>query len=131
MAAPRNPFEFPAELQAAADLCARLRARLEADMDAGLKGPDHAKAPLKEHAVMLRELSSAMTTLGKEIRQWDGHVRTNLDSLTPARKAQVFIRFAQDLPLSGRRELYQVLAGLEKDRPDGLGVVVTDRFSTS
>ena len=127
---PRNPFEFPAELQALADLLARQRARLEADMEAGLKSPDAQKAPMKEHALMLRDLASAATSLGRELRQWDGHTRTQLDTMTPARKAQVIMRFIQDQPLSARRDIYAVLSRLESDRPDGLGLSFTDKFAS-
>lgn len=128
--APRNPFEFPAELQALADLLARQRERLEQDMAAGLKSPDAQKAPMKEHALMLRDLASAATSLGRELRQWDGHSRTQLDSMTPARKATVVMRFIQDQPLSARRDIYSVLARNEADRPDGLGISITDRFAS-
>lgn len=132
MPAAKSPFEFPAELQATADLCARLRARLETDMDRGLKGgDDNSKAPLKEHAAMLRELATATVTLGKEVRAWSGHTRTQLDTMSPAKKAQVVLRFVQDLPLSGRRDFYEVLSRLEADRPDGLTLQLTDRFAGS
>lgn len=77
----------------------------------------------------IAELAGAYSTLAREYRNWLGHIKTNLDSLTLGRKLQVMVQFAQDLPIGNRRDLYKVLANLEAQRPDGFDITVTDKFA--
>ncbi len=132
-----NPLAFPDELQALADMVTSERLRLEGDMHS----PSCTRTPPGRCCVAasggsnprtlaaLKELTIAYTTLGKELRQWSGHIKTNLDTMSPARKAQVMVQFVLDQPLSARRDIYQVLARREADRPDGLGIALVDRFA--
>jgi hypothetical protein len=136
----RNPLQFPEQLQRFADAVHVQQCRLEASMHSdGCKGgSDPARCCLaakgglnKETVTAIKDLAGAYTALGKEIRQWDGHTKTSLDTMSPAKKAQVVVRFILDQPLSARRDIYAVLAKAESDRPDGFGLAVTDKFSTS
>lgn len=139
MAAPRNPFEFPAMLQGLAADVETLRLRLRAQMhsDSCKGGDDSSRCCIAAKGGvdpklprMLAEVVGAAKALGGEIRMWDGHTRTNLDQMTPARKATIIMRFIQDQPLSGRRDIYAVLARNEADRPDGLQLTVVDKFTS-
>lgn len=121
-------LEFPALLQKVAALVEEQIRRVEDDMGKGLQS-SAVKAPDPLHTKMLVELVGAAKSLGGEIRLWDGHQATNLDKMSPARKANVCIQFLLSLPLSGRRDVYSVLAKSEQDRPDGLGLAITDRFA--
>lgn len=113
---------FPEELQKLADLIAEQRRRLEADMNAGLAAKG---GPNKDHIYAVKELAKAMSDLGKEMRQWSGHIKTNLDAMSPARKAQVVIQFIQsELPVGARRDLYEALARMEIARPDSVALQV-------
>lgn len=71
------------------------------------------------------ELAGAYSTLAREYRNWLGHVKTNLDALSLGRKIQVMVQFTQDLALGNRRDLYEALARLESERPDGIKLNLT------
>jgi hypothetical protein len=142
MAAPRTSLEFPEMLRALAEDVETLRLRLRGQLHSdGCKGGDPTKCCIAAKGSkgemdpklpkMMAEVVNAAKALGGELRQWDGHIRTNMDSLSPSRKAAVLIQFIQSLSLSGRRDVYAVLAKHEQDRPDGLGLTITDRFAGS
>lgn len=114
----REIFDFPEELNSTFRLLATIRQRLEGDMNAGLapKGGFN-----KDHLAGLEKLAVAQTKLGAEIRQWSGHTKSSLDKMPPAQKARVVLQFIQtELPMSARRELYEVLAKAESGRHDGI-----------
>lgn len=126
-------FAVPDELHKMMELIATQRSRLEADMGLGpnaVPGMQAKGGPNKDQIYCAKELAAAYATLGKELRQWSGHLKSSLDSMTPARKAQVMVQFIQDCPLGIRRDLYAVLATLEGKRPDGLKLSVSDPFGT-
>lgn len=111
-------LELPDELSKMLAILAEQRRRLEADMNAGMA---KNAGPNKDHIYAAKELAKAMSDLGHEMRMWAGHIKTNMDKMTPARKAQVVIQFVQgELPVGQRRDLYEVLAKMEADRPDGI-----------
>lgn len=84
------------------------------------------------HIACSKELAAATSVLGREARQWAGHIRSSMDKMSPAQKARVVVQFIQnELPLGARRDLYLVLAKLESERPDGLTLDVHDKFSTN
>lgn len=137
MAAPRNGLEFPDFLKRLADTADVMLRRLEASLhsDSCKRTGDSTKCCIAAKGGLLptkalAEVVTAAKSLGGEIRQWDGHIRTNIDKLTPTQLARVMIQFTQGLPLSGRRDLYAVLSKLESERPDGLGLTYTDRFAS-
>lgn len=139
--APKNSLEFPAWLQNLQDMGVTLQRRLQNQMHsdsctAEARQRDPAACCIAAKGGVEPSLTkayadvvSAAKSLGGEIRQWDGHTASNLDKMSPARKANVCIQFLQSLPLSGRRDVYAVLGKMEQDRPDGLGLTTTDRFS--
>ncbi len=111
-------FSFPDELKATFELLSTCRKRLEQDMHAGLapKGGFN-----KDHLAGLEKLAVAQTKLGAEMRQWSGHQKSSLDKMPPAQKARVVLQFIQtEMPMGARRELYEVLARAEADRPDSV-----------
>lgn len=117
-------FQVPEHMQNVLRVLDENRKRLEADMKVGpLAGKFN-----EDHAAAAAELARASATLGREMRNWMGATKTSLDKLTPGRKTQVFVEWAQGLPLSLRRDLYVILAGLEKARSDGLKLAVSDTF---
>ncbi len=81
-----------------------------------------------KHAEALKSLTTGAKQLSSELRAWGGKTKSELDKMTPAMKTRVMIQFIQGLPISNRRDTYRVLAGLEKERPDGLTLAVKDRF---
>lgn len=124
-------FQVPEKLKAMLDLLDAQReslTRVQAAVDAVNRGEKHQAVDTKL-AVAMRDISNAYATLGREYRNWLGHVKTNLDNLSLGRKMQVMVQFVQDLPLGNRRDVYQVLAGLENKRPDCISLVVTDQFA--
>jgi hypothetical protein len=122
-----NLFHLPDEIEALLKLIAENRRRLETDMNVGLAAKG---GPNPVHIGALKELATAMSTLGKEARQWAGHQKSNLDKMSPAQKARVVVQFIlNELPLGARRDLYLVLAKNEAERPDGLNLTVVDRFN--
>lgn len=115
-------LELPDELSKMLAILAEQRRRLESDMNAGMA---KSGGPNKDHIHAAKELSKAMSDLGHEMRMWAGHIKTNMDKMTPARKAQVVIQFIQgELPVGAREDLYRVLAKMEADRPDRVPLVV-------
>lgn len=124
-------FQVPEKLKAMLDLLDRQRKALE-KVEAGLEETNRGqKYPMVDAklTVAMRDLSNAYATLGREYRNWLGHVKTNLDSLSLGRKMQVMVQFVQDLPLGNRREIYQILGTLEAKRPDCITLTVTDQFA--
>jgi hypothetical protein len=122
-----NLFHLPDEIEALLKLIAENRARLERDMNVGLAAKG---GPNPVHISALKDLSTAMSTLGKEARQWAGHTKSSLDKMSPAQKARVVVQFIQnELPRGARRELYEVLVKHEGERPDGLTLTVVDKFT--
>lgn len=81
-----------------------------------------------DNARLLVNLATASARIAGELRQWAGKIDTEMDKMSPAQKAQVMIQFVQSLPLSARRDVYHVMAGLETERPDGLRLTLKDRF---
>ena len=123
-----NLFHLPDEIEALLKLIAENRVRLERDMNVGLAAKG---GPNPVHISALKELATAMSTLGREARQWAGHIKSSMDKMSPAQKARVVVQFVQnELPLGARRDLYAVLAKLESERPDGLTLTILDKFST-
>lgn len=118
-------FQVPEHMQKMLAVLDENRQRLERAMSLGPLAGSFSE----EHSAAAAELSRASATLGREMRNWLGATKTSLDKLTPGRKMQVFVEWAQGLPISIRRDLYTVLAGLEGERPDGLKVSVSDRFA--
>lgn len=118
-------FQVPEHMQNVLRVLDENRKRLEADMKVGpLAGKFN-----EDHATAAAEMARASATLGREMRNWMGATKTSLDKLTPGRKTQVFVEWAQGLPLSLRRDLYVILAGIERDRADGLRLTVADKFT--
>jgi hypothetical protein len=124
-------FQVPEKLKAMLDLLDRQREALEKAERAVRElnsGEKHKFVDAKLTTAM-RDISNAYATLGREYRNWLGHIKTNLDSLSLGRKMQVMVQFVQDLPLGNRREIYQILSTLESKRPDCITLEVTDQFA--
>lgn len=124
-------FQVPEKLKAMLDLLDRQRLsleRVEKALEETNRGEKHPMVDAKLTTAM-RDLSNAYATLGREYRNWLGHVKTNLDNLSLGRKMQVMVQFVQDLPLGNRREIYQVLGTLESKRPDCINLTITDKFA--
>lgn len=137
-----NPLAFPDELQKLADLITEERTRVERQMhtpgcDRETRGKVEGKcciAAVESNAATRRalvELTQAYTTLGKEIRMWGDYKATQLDKMSPAKKADVLIRFFQSLPLSARLDIYATLAAEESRRPGGIKLAYDNSFGGS
>lgn len=126
-------FQVPEKLRAMLDLLERQQDTLTTMLarDEKLRAGGQTWAYDGKLNKSIAELAGAYSTLAREYRNWLGHIKTNLDSLTLGRKMQVMVQFAQDLPVGNRRDLYSVLAGLESKRPDGFEITITDKFAKS
>jgi len=136
----RNPLQFPDFLQRLADMADTLQRRLQNQMHSDGCLADARKRDSSTCCIAakggvdpkltkaFKEVVEGASKLGVEIRQWSGHTQSNLDKMTTARKAEIMLRFCQDLPLSDRKALYTELRTAELARPDGLGIDITDKF---
>lgn len=124
-------FQVPEKLKSMLDLLERQQDTLTQmlDRDERLRDEGRTWAYDSKLNKSIAELAGAYSTLAREYRNWLGHIKTNLDSMTLGRKMQVMVQFTQDLPIGNRRELYAVLAGLEAARPDGFEMTISDKFA--
>lgn len=124
-------FQVPEKLKAMLDLLDRQRESLERAERAIAEQNRGEKYQLVDAKLTtaMRDISNAYATLGREYRNWLGHVKTNLDNMSLGRKMQVMVQFVQDLPLGNRREIYQILGTLESKRPDCINLRITDEFA--